>query len=109
MSANREYLVDKLHEKERAEEDSFFASHDRALIEKLHGTKDEDRRLQIRELTSMRCPDCGARLKPAKHYGVTIEECPAGHGMWLTNEELHTVAKREHDSWLRRYLYWLNV
>ena len=102
-------MVDRLQEKERGEEDVFFASHDRELIEKLRGAKDEEQRRHIQELTSMRCPDCGARLKPAAHYGVTIEECPAGHGMWLTATELLTVAKREHDSWLRRYLYWLNV
>ncbi len=51
----------------------------------------------------MRCPDCGARLQRVRHYGVTIEECSGGHGMWLTASEMHTLAKRERQSWIGRY------
>jgi len=71
----------------------------------LRDINDEDQRRHIRELAYMRCPDCGAPLKRAPHYGVTIEECPLGHGMWLTDAEMHTLAKRERNSWIGRYFF----
>ena len=105
MSEDRDYCDEKLHEKERAEEDVYFARRDRELIAKLRDVKDEEQRQHIRELAYMRCPDCGARLKRVTHYGVTIEECPSGHGMWLTDSEMHTLAKRERNSWIGRYFF----
>jgi predicted nucleic acid-binding Zn ribbon protein len=105
MSQGRRPLIEKLYEAGRAEEDLYFAKRDRELIARLRKVEDEGQRRHIQELAYMRCPDCGARLKRATHYGVTIEECPSGHGMWLTDSELHTVAKRERSSWIGRYFY----
>ena len=105
MAQERDPLIEKLNEKEKAEEDIYFARRDRELIAKLREVRDEGQRRHIRELAYMRCPDCGARLKRATHHGVTIEECPAGHGMWMSEDELHALAKRERDSWIARYLY----
>lgn len=98
-------FVEKLHEKERAEEEVYFAKRDRELIAKLRDVKDEEQRRHIRELAYMRCPDCGSRLKRVTHFGINIEECPSGHGMWLTDLELHTLAKRERNSWIGRYFF----
>jgi hypothetical protein len=39
------------------------------------------------------------------HHGVTIEECPDRHGLWLTESEMHTLAKRGRNSWIGRYFY----
>ena len=91
--------------REEAEEDIFFAKRDRELIESLRDADDEARRGYVRELTRMRCPDCGARLTRVEHHGVMVEECPSGHGMWLTQSEQHTLAQRERDSWITRYFY----
>ena len=98
-------LGEKLKKKERAEEDIFFAKLDQELIARLRNATEEERWRHIRELALMRCPDCGARLTKVTHYGVTIDECPTGHGMWLTQSEQHTLARREHDSWIARYFY----
>src|SRR5262249_16267521 len=94
-------LDEKLGRKERAEENVFFGRRDRALVEKMRRRKDESRR----ELARMRCPDCGEALERAAYYGVTIERCPDGHGLWLTEAELHALAKRERNSWIARYFY----
>jgi len=94
-------LDEKLRRKERAEENVFFGRRDRALVEKMRRRKDESRR----ELARMRCPDCGEALERAAYYGVTIERCPDGHGLWLTEAELHALAKRERNSWIARYFY----
>ena len=98
-------FADKLKEKERAEETVFFTKRDRALLEKLRSSGDKAQRRNLRELAYLRCPDCGARLRKATHHGVTIEECPDGHGLWLTESEMHTLAKRERSSWIGRYFY----
>ncbi len=48
------------------------------------------------------CPKDGSRLMTTDHYGVTVEECPSCHGMWLDAGELEKIASRERDSWLGR-------
>ena len=53
----------------------------------------------------MRCPDCGETLVRATHSGVTIAECAAGHGMWITPSQLRVLAERERNSWITRYFY----
>ena len=104
-------LSEKLKEKERAEEDVYFGKRDRVLLEELR-LKTETQQQGTRTLAGMRCPDCGTVLERVTHHGVTIEQCPEGHGLWLTEAELHALAKRERDStkrerdsWIARYLY----
>jgi Transcription factor zinc-finger len=98
-------FVRKLLLKERAEEDIFFAARDRELIGRLHQGSEDEQRRRVQELSRMRCPECGAHLARADHLGVTIEECPVGHGMWLTGTEMLTLARRERNSWIGRYFY----
>jgi hypothetical protein len=98
-------FVRKLELKERAEEDVFFAKRDRELLARWHEEDEEEQRRRVRELARMRCPECGARLVVAVHRGVTIEECPLRHGMWLTESEMRTLARRERNSWIARYFY----
>lgn|SRR5262249_43815560 len=105
MEDNADSFAEKLKEKERAEESVFFARRDRALVEKLRDVHDEKQRRNLKELVYLRCPDCGAPLKRATRFNVTIEECPEGHGLWLTESELRTLAKRERNSWIGRYFY----
>ncbi len=105
MTLFEDSFVEKLREKEHAEEDVYFIRRDRDLIARLHQAKEEEQREHLRELARRRCPDCGARLVERKHAGVAIEECPLGHGMWMTESECRTVAARERSSWLGRYLY----
>jgi len=94
-------LDEKLRRKERAEEAVFFGKRDRALVERLRRVREEE----IRELAHMRCPDCGALLERVALHGVTVEHCPDGHGLWMTESELHALAKRERDSWIGRYFH----
>jgi len=105
MPDEKDRLGDKLRQKEKAEEDRFFAERDKALIEKLRREKSTSDLEQIRELARMRCPKCGERLTTVQHLGVTVEECPSCHGMWLDKGELQTLAGRERDSWLGRFFH----
>jgi hypothetical protein len=98
-------LTEKLRQRERAEEDVYFRARDRALVDRLHETQEEERRAVLRELVVGRCPECAAYLRDRSHHDVTVQECPAGHGMWMTEREAHALARRERDSWIARYLY----
>lgn len=67
MSDNeKDRLGEKLHQKEKAEEDRYFAEHDRELLEKLR-----------REKAAGRCPTCGAALVAVERDGKTTLECSA--------------------------------
>ncbi len=95
----------KLRVSDRDAADVFFARGDRILIDKARQANDEERQASVRELAHMRCPDCGAPLSDVAHHGVAVEQCPAGHGMWLTEAEMRMIANRERHSWLGRLLY----
>jgi uncharacterized protein with PIN domain len=98
-------FAEKLRLKERAEEDVFFARRDRELLRHLREGSEEEQRRRVRELSHMRCPECGARLVQIGHHGVTVEECPVRHGMWMTDAQMRTLARRESNSWIGRYFY----
>jgi ribosomal protein L37AE/L43A len=105
MADEKDRLGEKLRQKEKAEEDRFFAERDKALIEKLRREKSTTELEEVRELARMRCPKCGERLATVQHLGVAVEECPNCHGMWLDDGELQTLAGRERDSWLGRFFH----
>jgi len=105
MSDEKDRLTDKLRQKEKAEEDLFFAAQDKEALEKLRQTQRAASEEQVRELARDRCPRCGDRLAPFKLHGVQVDECPMGHGMWLNHGELEQIASREKDSWLGRFFY----
>ena len=95
----------KPREGDHDEEDIFFARGDRALIDRARRAGDEERRAYVREVAHKRCPDCGAHLVGVTPHGVPIEQCPGGHGMWLTDTKMRTIALRERHSWISRYFY----
>jgi DNA repair exonuclease SbcCD ATPase subunit len=102
MADEKDRLGEKLRQKEKAEEDRFFAEREKALLEKMRHEKTADAEQDLRALTRDRCPKCGTRLDAVLHHGVTVDECPSCHGVWLDKGELERVAAREHDSWLGR-------
>ena len=89
--SDRDRLGSKLREKERAEEDRYFAKRDAELIAKLaQAHKDEQERV-VRELARSRCPKCGVRLTERPVHGVVIDECRDCHGIWLDPGELERL------------------
>src|SRR3990172_8052414 len=105
MADEKDPLGDKLRDKRKAEEDRFFAQRDQALLEKLRQQNLAAEEEKVRALALMRCPKCGEKLNTLELYGVHVEECPAGHGMWLDAGELKPLAERERDSWLGRFFF----
>ena len=93
---------DKLRDKQRAEEDLYFAKRDREALEKLKGKDDSAQEAALRELAKNRCPKDGNRLTVRAVDGVEIEECGECGGVWLDRGELASVSKREHGGWVAR-------
>jgi len=100
----KDRLGTKLREKEKAEEDRYFAQRDRELIDKLKQGKVSAEETSLRQQALMRCPKCGDKLVSLQHHGITVEECPSCQGMWLDRGELETVAQRENEGWLARFV-----
>jgi rubrerythrin len=94
----------KLREKEKAEEDRYFARRDRELIEKMKQEQVATQDATLRQQALLRCPKCGDQLTTLQHHGVTVEECPSCKGMWLDRGELETLAQRENEGWLARFI-----
>ena len=105
MADEKDRLGDTLRDKEKGDEDRFFAERDKAAIEKIRQKLSAAEIQQIREFARMRCPKCSERLASVAHHGVTVDECPSGHGTWLDQGELETLASRERDSWLGRFFH----
>ena len=96
MADEKDRLGEKLHQKEKAEEDRYFAERDRDLLARLR---------RQREAENLRCPRCGKALAPVVYHGVTVDQCPACQGVWLEGGELEALAPRERESWLGRFFY----
>lgn len=100
----KDRLGAKLREKEKAEEDRYFAQRDKELLEKMKQQQTEPQEAQLQQQALMRCPKCGVKLNTLKHHDVNVEECPSCQGMWLDRGELETLAQRENEGWLARFV-----
>jgi tRNA(Ile2) C34 agmatinyltransferase TiaS len=101
MEDGKDRLGKRLQEKEKGEEDRYFAAKEREAIDRM---KVRDAKDVVPEALG-HCPRCGASLTSVKVYGVEVLQCPADCGTWLDKGELQVVAQREHDSWLGRLFY----
>jgi DNA repair exonuclease SbcCD ATPase subunit len=99
MSDDKDRLAEQLRQREKADEDHFFAEQSRKQIEKLRAS-----RAQSAASGQATCPRCGTPLEITHMKGVAVDGCPQGHGLWLDKSELDLIAKREGDSWLARLL-----
>ena len=92
---------DKLRDKEKADEDTYFARRDRELIAK---RKVEEAEARKQNSVRMACPKCGEFLSADTLHGVHVEVCATCHGMWLERAEIEQLGRREEGGWLTRYL-----
>jgi hypothetical protein len=93
-----------LEQKERAEENQYFAQRDRELIAKLKHQQEEEQEKTLRELAHSRCPRCGERLRGRAVHEVLIDECPACQGVWLDKGELDAVSRHRGREWTRQFV-----
>jgi RNA polymerase-binding transcription factor DksA len=101
MEDTKDRLGQRLHEREQAEEDRFFARKDREALERLRAEQGSE----IAKAALGHCPRCGTQLDAIKLYGVQVLQCPADCGHWLDKGEIELIAKREQNSWMGRIFY----
>jgi DNA repair exonuclease SbcCD ATPase subunit len=99
MSDDKDRLREQLNEREKAAEDRYFAELSKKQVEKLKALRDHPN-----APAEPSCPRCGAHLQITHMKGVAVDACPNGHGLWLDQQELEQIAKREGDSWLAKLL-----
>jgi len=97
MADEKDRLGDKLHQKEKADEDRFFAERDRELLARLHSHKEP-------AAAALSCPRCAKPLAAVSYQDVTVDQCPACGGVWLDRGELE-APPRERESWLGRFFH----
>jgi ribosomal protein L37AE/L43A len=106
MGSEKDRLGDKLRDLERGREDHYFAELDRKLIEEQKRARQEaaQSEAELKQAALMRCPKCGERLTQREYHGVSVDTCPACQGVWLEKGELETIADREDEGWIARWL-----
>jgi hypothetical protein len=92
---------DKLRDKEKADEDTYFARRDRELIAKRKAQEGATEKVQS---APIKCPRCGEALKAETLRGAHVEVCSGCHGMWLERSEMEQLVRRGEAGWLSRYL-----
>ncbi|RMF24196.1 MAG: hypothetical protein D6760_03880 [Deltaproteobacteria bacterium] len=98
MNDEKDRLGEKLRDKQRGDEDRYFAELDREKIEKLR----QQRKASEKELGD--CPRCGATLEESEHFGVLVDGCPSCGGVWLDNGELQLLQERVSEPWMTKWI-----
>ena len=98
-SDEKDRFGDKLRDKQRGDEDRYFAELDRKKLETLR-RQDPAVAAAVPGL----CPRCGVALTPRASHDVTIDECSSCGGLWLDRGELKQRIEREDEGWAHRWL-----
>lgn len=97
MAAEKDRLGEKLRQKEKAEEDRFFAEDSRKKLEAL-------KQSQAAPAVLGMCPRCGVALAQVTRLGVTIDRCDGCGGIWLDKGELEVLSEHEAESWVSKWI-----
>jgi len=93
-----------MSDKPSRNEDEYFAREDAERIRKLRAQQAAEATTRERKSHFMKCPKCGADLHTEEFHGVTIDRCPACHGIWLDEGEIEQLMKHEDAGMLRRVM-----
>jgi len=76
-------------------EDEYFAKRDAELKHRMHAHQVAEHEAAERRTHLMRCPRCGGHMKHHQLHGVTVEQCPDCHGLFLDDGELHRLSHHQ--------------
>ena len=99
MSDEKDHLREKLHDREKAEEERYFSELSKKQISKIRAEHAKSVAAGHGD-----CPRCGAALEVAQRHGVAAEACPKGHGMWVDMDDLDKITKDQGEGWFSRLL-----
>jgi hypothetical protein len=94
MNDEKDRLGEKLRQKQKAEEDRYFADQDRRNLERLRADA---------AAASPACPRDATPLAKREHLGVIVDACPSCGGLWLDKGELEAVLRHD-EAWATRWL-----
>jgi hypothetical protein len=98
MSSDKDRFGNKLHEKEKAEEDRYFAEQDRAKLAKIHDDHSHE------NVVLGVCPRCGIDLVQREIHDVTVDDCTKCAGIWLDKGELERIVAVEGEGDIQRFV-----
>lgn len=79
---------------ERANEDSYFAAKEFALIEEIK-TEFHNTEAARREAQMMRCPKCSGQFAKYKFMGFILDRCENCEGIWLNKGDLAGILRQQ--------------
>ncbi len=85
MVDDKDRLGSKLRDKQRGDEDHYFAQQDKARLEALKAAQGVRPGL---------CPRCCVELDEQTREGVSIDQCHDCGGVWLDRGELEMLSER---------------
>ena len=100
---DKDSLGEKLRDKEKAEEDRYFARRDRELLERLRGALAEGGDAAQPAQAPIRCPGCEAALHELRRGEISVRSCPTCHGLWLERATVEAIAAKDPHGWLARF------
>jgi len=89
MSQDKDRMGEKLHEREKAEEDRYFAKQNKESLEKIRKESAEH------AVVLGVCPKCGVELVQRELHDVTVDDCGQCGGIWLDKGELNRIVELE--------------
>lgn len=95
---------DKLRDKEKGEEERYFAKRERELIERLKRTRGSGEAEEATGQAEMRCPRCSSPLGEKHYERGAVERCPRCGAEWREKSELEAGTQPRRESWFRRFL-----
>jgi uncharacterized protein len=98
MADERDRFGEKIRDKEKGQEQTYFAQRDQELLDRMRRQKEEEARAHV----AMHCPRCGKELQERVEHAIRIDEWPGCGGLWLDKGELEHLAKRENEGWFGR-------
>jgi hypothetical protein len=95
---------DKLKDKERGEEEQYFAKRERALLEKLRGGNEAARETAARENTGGPCPKCAGPFSTTPLDTPAREPCSDCRGAEPDRMAASATSTHRGERWLARFL-----
>jgi hypothetical protein len=97
--AEKDRFGNKLRDKEKAEENLYFAERDKELLKKLKPKQPAEV-----PMPTMLCPKCNGKLIERTFRDVVIDECSGCKGIWLDKGELEALTEPEQAGWIAAFL-----
>ena len=76
--------------KEQAQEDIYFAAHDRELLDKLKANLQKSEK----SVAALPCPKCPGHLQGYTFEGFALERCDNCGGVWMDRGELEGMVRK---------------